>query len=1112
MNRLLFLPTLAFLVLISTLVRANSDTLLPIQKNGKWGFINQSGKLIIPCEYESALNWGTRKWGKVKINGKWININRLGDQLTFELNGTPKIFNDSLIVISSSEGEFLCDDLGNKILNEAFTNIKKLRDNYFTYQVNDSIGLACIKKGKLTSAKYDAIESTKNDSVFKVKICGYVGLIDNEGKEVIPIIYNELKLLTNKKVLVIDGIAELEGVFDLEKKRLIISPLWNKIGDHNSWFTILQNNNQTKVYFSELDAIDSLSFEMATMINNLVFAVKGALEGVLNERAEVIVPFECSELLFEHSNLIAKNNSGYNLLDQKGKSLIKGPFSEYHSLETPNYLFKNNDEKWTLYDSLGNSIYKNLINPTVQKNIVKSKNNGEMTRIELDKVGKIQEKTSFNNVVSLKVDYFVDYSKYKKNKTTSNDSNRIVSKRWFLDKESGLFGLKSSDGKTLIKPKFNDIEEGKSDIYTIVYLDTEDELITYGKDQFLIKFKAGLVHNETGKILIPVQYAGIRITGDENDPLIFAITRNFRFQQYLPKEDKMGVTYLWVDETKGIPVRALKKDALVNVDYNKEMSPQCFNFKMLGFKPMHVIPHKSRYYSGIAYYKSADPMWTYLSSSSESPVEFLYAYAEPFNKYDATRVIDKSNNKWGLINRKLKYVVPPEYSSIELKSNKHYLLSKNDSVVGIVYDNSRQVILENANKIVNVSKKRVFYRGKKGAGFWSKEEGEVLGKEAEDIRDSYSSLIPIKKSNKWGFMDENGVLIIECKYTKVNPFKEGFATVKIRGKWKLIDEQGNEIKELPWKSIKYMGDLLIVSNGNNWKVSSIGDTPDLNFPTIYGFRKIYRSSFFWCKGQKHNFIINSDGSLMIKTKHENAYFLGDSTFLIAGKKRQYLHFGDKLVKTVPRKTDVLWVKGNMMGIQKSGKMYLCDTSFQLVSTKPYRSIKPSPEGNFIATDRKLNYVIDGNGNVKLNTKLRIKENTKKNFNVAINEQMKLVFIDSTGKQTSNGVFKRIISDGNSNFWVLNGDDTWGLLDPNLEWIIEPRFKQIQVMTNGFTKTYNESIFGYCDLNGNSLVPAKYTSIEIHNNYFKAEIGDEVHWFNKNGSCIYGPDKYPIAEK
>lgn len=68
------------------------------------------------------------------------------------------------------------------------------------------------------------------------------------------------------------------------------------------------------------------------------------------------------------------------------------------------------------------------------------------------------------------------------------------------------------------------------------------------------------------------------------------------------------------------------------------------------------------------------------------------------------------------------------------------------------------------------------------------------------------------------------------------------------------------------------------------------------------------------------------------------------------------------------------------------------------------------------------------------------------------------------------------------------------------------------MANGFTKTFNESIYGYCDLNGNYLVPAKYTSIEIQNNHFKAEIGDEVHWYNKSGACIFGPNEFPIAEK
>jgi hypothetical protein len=235
-----------------------------------------------------------------------------------------------------------------------------------------------------------------------------------------------------------------------------------------------------------------------------------------------------------------------------------------------------------------------------------------MTRIELNKHGKIQEQNSFNNVVTLKVNRFVDKSRLKKSDSSIQTNLKFPSKRWFLDEEKRLYGLKSSDGKTLIKPQFNDIDLGKSDLYTIVYLDTEDELITYGENQFIIKLKAGLVHNETGKILIPVQYAGIRITGDEKDPLIFAITKNFRFVHYLPTEDKMGDTYLWVDQTKETPVRVLKKAAMTKTEINNETSQQHFNYTMLGFSPLHIIPQQAKYYTNNTYYKSVDPKWTYI--------------------------------------------------------------------------------------------------------------------------------------------------------------------------------------------------------------------------------------------------------------------------------------------------------------------------------------------------------------------------------------------------------------------------------------------------------------------------------------------------------------------
>ena len=1104
MRRLFVYQTIALIVIGSSFVCANSDTLLPIQKNGKWGYINQNGKLIIPCKYDAALDWGTRIWGKVKLNDTWLNINRIGEQLSIKLNGTPKIFNDSIIIVSTPQGEFVCDDLGNKILSEPFNEVKKLCGSYFTYVNNDSIGIASIEKGKLTSAKFNAIEEFNFKNTFKIKICGYEGLIDAEGREIIPPIYNELKTLSNSKVVVVEGNANLEGVFDIEKRQIIITPLWNRIGYNNNWFTILENDIHTKVYFAERDWVDTSKFEMASIVNNLLFAVKNSLEGVMNEKAEIIVPFACSELLFEHNSIIAQKHDGYYLIDRNGNNLINTPFQEYYSIETPNFLFKQKDDSWTLYDSLGNAIHKDIFNPTIQQNIIKSKKNGLMTRIELNKLGRIQERSNFNNVVTLKVSRFIDNSKFKKNVSTQKDKEKQSSKRWFIDDDKRQYGLKAADGKILLKPQFDDIDLTKSEAYTVVYINTEDELITYGEDQFLIKFKAGLVHNETGKIVIPVQYAGIRITGDEKDPLIFAITKNFRFTQYLQNEDKMGETFLWVDQTKETPVRALKKSSMTKTSINKEMPQQHFNFTMLQFSNLHISPYKSIYYTDAIIYKSNDPIWTYVNNKGVTSGEF--AYAEAFNKYDAARVIDKSNNKWGLINRKINFVVPSEFTSIVMKGSKYYQLCRSDSVHGIVYDNSKQTILENADRIISFNQNRTYYRGSYGAGFWSKERGDVLSRGSEDIRESSTSLIPIKKLNKWGYINENGIIAIECKYTKVNPFKNGYATVKFKGKWKLIDEQGNEVKELPWKNIKSMGDLLIVSNGNNWKVSSNGDLPDTKYPAFYGFRKINRSSFYWCKGLKQNFIINADGSSMIKTKHENVYFLGESAFSISSKKRKYLQFGENVCKTIPKKTEIMWVKGNLMGIQKSGKMYLCDTSFKMVSNKAYRNIKPSPEGNYIATDRKCSFILDSKGNEVLSSKMRIKENTKKNFNIAINENMQFVFLDSSGKQLLNRVFTRIVSDGNSNYWALNSNRNWGLLDPNLEWIIEPKFKHIQVISKGITRTLNENILGYSDLNGNYIVPAKYPSVEFLSGYFKAQIGDEVHWYNKTGKCIFGPNQ------
>jgi len=54
-------------------------------------------------------------------------------------------------------------------------------------------------------------------------------------------------------------------------------------------------------------------------------------------------------------------------------------------------------------------------------------------------------------------------------------------------------------------------------------------------------------------------------------------------------------------------------------------------------------------------------------------------------------------------------------------------------------------------------------------------------------------LYPIKKRNKWGFMDESGTVYIAPKYESAEPFYEGLAIVALDGKYGFIDKGGELI-------------------------------------------------------------------------------------------------------------------------------------------------------------------------------------------------------------------------------------------------------------------------------------------------------------------------------
>ena len=58
-----------------------------------------------------------------------------------------------------------------------------------------------------------------------------------------------------------------------------------------------------------------------------------------------------------------------------------------------------------------------------------------------------------------------------------------------------------------------------------------------------------------------------------------------------------------------------------------------------------------------------------------------------------------------------------------------------------------------------------------------------------------SKVRKVQRTGKYGFINEQGEEIIECKFDYIGPFKNGRAIVKLGGKLEIIDTEGTVITE-----------------------------------------------------------------------------------------------------------------------------------------------------------------------------------------------------------------------------------------------------------------------------------------------------------------------------
>ncbi|MUV02990.1 hypothetical protein GN157_04645 [Flavobacterium rakeshii] len=324
----------------------SDNGLAPAKKNGKSGAINRKGKVIVPFIYDKvnyfyksglAIASKDDKFGFVDGKGKEI--------IPVIYENVDQTMNDKIVLVSKNKKWAFFSNNGEQLTDFKFDQIKQAyikqngrdKDTYF----KGGLAIAIIGnqvqyldqnlKEVIPLGKYDFTKSLNKNGFGIVGKNNKFGIINNQGREVVPLEYDTILHPTRYT-----NILEL---FILKKNETL------KILDEN---TKVIKENILACTWDKIDSDDYYS-------NVLLVKDYQNKFGIIDEIGKTIIPFEFEKLLpFDaQETTIAKKNNKYGIINYKNIALIPFENDEIHSNKFSKiYIVKQND-KFKLYNKKG---------------------------------------------------------------------------------------------------------------------------------------------------------------------------------------------------------------------------------------------------------------------------------------------------------------------------------------------------------------------------------------------------------------------------------------------------------------------------------------------------------------------------------------------------------------------------------------------------------------------------------------------------------------------------------------------------------------------------------------------------------------------------------------
>ena len=417
----------------------------------KWGVINQDGEEVITPSYQEMI--------VIPNKEKDVFI------CTYDINEEAGTYQTK--VINSKNEEILTEY--EQI--EALENIDEngnvwYEENILKIKENSKYGLINFNGKKLLPAEYDEItvlEGIENSIIIKKD--GKIGLVNDNGSIIIETKYAGIMNLgdTYKEGYITIDENGKYGVISTTKKQILENKYDEIAQIYLKEYYLVKEDGRQKLIDSKGNTIIEDGFdEIKSATSNGVIFVKGNLYGEISKSGETTIEAKYQDLKEVKDGIyIAKQNDKYGIIDQDEMEKIPFEYTGITYNETAKlYLAEDSEYKTSIIDEKFDIKLTGILSElNTDKSYIRMRLNGEYKYYNL----KCEEKTNTqiledNTIFLSKKDGKYGYVDKKGNVVVEHiydDATEQNEYGFVAVKKNGLWGSIDKDGKVVIEPKYN---------------------------------------------------------------------------------------------------------------------------------------------------------------------------------------------------------------------------------------------------------------------------------------------------------------------------------------------------------------------------------------------------------------------------------------------------------------------------------------------------------------------------------------------------------------------------------------------------------------------------------------------------------------------------------